>query len=123
VGGYAVGLKNLSKAADSGSEAFDPDAAAQAFISGAPVTAGTAARKKRPGKTVYVRTTFSLSKSVNRKIDKLSLAPRNFKVSRSDVVRAGIIALGNLERAELLELLEQVSKSEPIQDDDLMQDE
>lgn len=120
-----MGLKNLSKPhAGSGSERpFDADAAAAAFISGAPVTSGTSAKKRKPGKIVYVRTTFSLSKSVNRKIDKLSLAPRNFKVSRSDVVRAGIMALGSMERAELLALLEQVSKSEPILDDELMQEE
>lgn len=92
------------------------DEAALAFIAGAPVSATakpklTRRRKKAP---TFVRTTFSLSKDVNKQIDKISLIPRAFRVTRSDVIRAGIIALKRLDRADLLALLEDASKADPI---------
>ena len=53
---------------------------------------------------------------MNRQIDKISLTPRNFRATRSDVIRAGIVALQNLDKAELLELLERASRAEPIEE-------
>lgn len=94
------------------------DEAALAFIAGAPVSATpkaklTRRRKKAP---TFVRTTFSLSKDVNKQIDKISLIPRAFRATRSDVIRAGIIALKRLDRADLLALLEDASKADPVDD-------
>jgi len=61
---------------------------------------------------------FSLDKKVNRAIDRLTLVPRNLKVSRSDIVRAGVLALQEMEPDLLQILLERVSRNEVIGDDD-----
>lgn len=113
-----MGLKDLiRKAPSEAPESTETNAAAEAFIAAAPVSTAPI-KRRRKSKPNYVRTTFSLTEELNRKIDKISLTPRNFRVSRSDVVRAGVIALLSLERAELLSLLEQVSKSDPIADEE-----
>ncbi|GGM32653.1 MULTISPECIES: hypothetical protein [Pseudomonas] len=111
-----MGLKDLRKPAVPlvKDEKLGSDEAAEAFISGAPVsTAPAVPKKKKKSQAVFVRTTFSLSKKVNKDIDKLSLLPRDFRVSRSDVVRAGILALSQLEQAEVLALLEK-AKNENV---------
>lgn len=51
---------------------------------------------------------FSLSEPVSNDIDKISLKPRDFKVSRSEVVKAGVEALKNLSKEELMEVLRRV---------------
>jgi Arc/MetJ-type ribon-helix-helix transcriptional regulator len=115
-----MGLKDLIRQPEHikpSSEANDE--AAQAFISGAPVSATPAPKRKRKKAQTFVRTTFSLSKDVNKKIDKIVLLPRNMRISRSDVIRAGIMALQNLDKADLLTLLEAASKAEPMTDSEL----
>jgi len=92
----------------------ETDEAALAFISAAPVSATPKLKRKRKKAPTFVRTTFSLSKDLNRQIDKISLLPRSFRASRSDVIRAGVIALQQLDKAELLALLETASKAEPL---------
>lgn len=118
-----MGLKNLSRPTRviEDSPEASIEAAAQAFIADAPVGANVEPKRRRKKASTFVRTTFSLSKDVNRQIDKISLTPRNFRATRSDVIRAGIMALQNLDRAELLELLESASKADPIEE--IMQDE
>ncbi|KAA8698358.1 hypothetical protein FIV38_25940 [Pseudomonas proteolytica] len=119
-----MGLNNLSRPSRVAEKNPDMsiEAAAQAFIADAPVGANSEPKRRRKKtSSTFVRTTFSLSKELNRQIDKISLTPRNFRATRSDVIRAGIAALQNLDRAELLELLERASKAEPI--DDVTQDE
>ncbi|KJZ52498.1 hypothetical protein [Pseudomonas marginalis] len=119
-----MGLKNLSRPSrvTENTPEMNVEAAAQAFIADAPVgTNPEPKRRRKKTSSTFVRTTFSLSKDVNRQIDKISLTPRNFRATRSDVIRAGIAALQNLDRAELLELLERASKAEPI--DEITQDE
>ena len=117
-----MGLKGLTRQpAPIEAEHHENNAAADAFISAAPVSTASVGRKRKKKAPTYVRTTFSLSKDLNKQIDKLSLTPRNFRATRSDVVRAGVLALLNMERPELLALLENASKAEPI--DDVMQDE
>ncbi|NYZ69465.1 hypothetical protein H0A36_25955 [Endozoicomonas sp. SM1973] len=54
---------------------------------------------------------FSLTKPVSDDIDKISLKPRDFKVSRSEVVKAGIEALKALPKEQLLEILKEVKAS------------
>lgn len=61
-------------------------------------------------------TTFSLDKKINKSIDRLTLASRNLKVSRSDVIRAGVLALQEMEVDQLQALLERVSRNEVIGD-------
>ncbi|MBI6563968.1 MULTISPECIES: hypothetical protein [Pseudomonas] len=114
-----MGLKNLSRPSRMNENApeMSVEAAAQAFIADAPVGANPEPKRRRKKtSSTFVRTTFSLSKDVNRQIDKISLTPRNFRATRSDVIRAGIVALQNLDKAELLELLERASRAEPIEE-------
>jgi Arc/MetJ-type ribon-helix-helix transcriptional regulator len=112
-----MGLKDLirqPKPSDRSAE--DVANAAQAFIDGAPISTSSEPKRKRKKAPTFVRTTFSLSKDINRQIDKISLMPRNFRATRSDVIRAGILALQSLEKGALLALLENASKAEPIED-------
>lgn len=116
-----MGLKDLIRQPKAEPASESNDEAALAFISGAPISANPEPKRKRKKAPTFVRTTFSLSKDFNRQIDKISLLPRTFRASRSDVVRAGIMALQSLEKSELLMLLESASKAEPITE--LTQDE
>ena len=124
-----MGLKDLvRKPASQDTPALDSDAVAQEFISGAAVKSSipavpTGRRRGRPPKMVSelrntTPTMFSLDKKVNRAIDRLTLVPRNLKVSRSDIVRAGVLALQEMEPDLLQILLERVSRNEVIGDDD-----
>ena len=54
---------------------------------------------------------FSLSEPVSNDIDKISLKPRDFKVSRSEVVKAGVEILKSLSKDELMEILRRVKTS------------
>lgn len=124
-----MGLKDLKKPAQAVPASVpDNDTAALEFISGAAVKSGGSTstpgrRRGRPPKKLSelrntTPTTFSLDKKVNRAIDRLTLAPRNLKVSRSDVVRAGVLALQEMDQEQLQALLERVSKSEVIGGED-----
>jgi Arc/MetJ-type ribon-helix-helix transcriptional regulator len=110
-----MGLKSLiKKPVLAEVSVFDKEAAATAFISGAPVSASksTPRATRKKSTHAYVRTTFSLSHKVNKQIDKISCAPTAFRVSRSDVVRAGVMALMAMNRAERVALLERVCTNE-----------
>lgn len=110
-----MGLKDLIRRPDQATPSSDAnDEAALAFISAAPVSATPQPKRKRKKAPTFVRTTFSLSKDFNKQIDKISLLPRTFRISRSDVIRAGIIALQKMEKGELIALLETASKAEPM---------
>ena len=110
-----MGLKDLIRKPDQALPSSDAnDEAALAFISAAPVSATTPPKRKRKKAPTFVRTTFSLSKDFNKQIDKITLLPRTFRISRSDVIRAGIIALQQLEKGELIALLETASKADPV---------
>lgn len=73
-------------------------------------------RGRNKQKPAPVRTIFSLTEEVNTHIDKLSLAPRHFKVTRSDVVRAGILALRAMSKAEQIAFLAKATGANPVAD-------
>ncbi len=57
---------------------------------------------------IFERYTFSLTRSTSEEIDRLSMIPRSLKASRSDIVKAGIEALGRLSEEELVAILKKV---------------
>ncbi len=59
----------------------------------------------------FKRITFSLSDQISAEIDRLSLVPREFRASRSDVVRAGIAALSAMTDEQLIELLDKARRT------------
>lgn len=81
-----------------------------AFIGGAAVKAKPTTNKagRKPNDVKPAKTTFSLTDAVNKDIDRLSLTPRSFKATRSDIIRAGVAALKAMPEQELVELLAQI---------------
>ncbi|MAB97706.1 MAG: hypothetical protein CMK71_06515 [Pseudomonadaceae bacterium] len=59
---------------------------------------------------VFKRVTFSLTDQISEEIDRLSLIPRSFRASRSDVVRAGIAALAAMPEEQFVALLDKVRR-------------
>lgn len=103
----------------------DKEALIQAFVEGAPMTA---TRKRGPyqktkARSAFKRATFSLSENVEQDILKLSRTPRDFTINKSQVVRAGILALREMDRATLLALLERVAKGDVAQADAASEDD
>ncbi len=112
-----MALKSLIRKPEEDTPSFEQnDEAALAFIAGAPVHAAPKEKRKRKKAPKFVRTTFSLTKDLNLRIDRISMMPRDFKASRSDVIRAAVMALGHLSKAEIVALLEVASKAEPLTD-------
>ncbi len=124
-----MGLKDLRKPAQAAPVMSDDEreAVIDAFIAGAPVkTTSTPAKKtkkRKSFKNAYVRTTFSLSLRVNENIESLTLVTRKFKVSKSDVIRAGVLALMEMDRPDLLALLARVAKGEAVESTNLLHEE
>lgn len=108
-----AGLKGLdAKSVSARQNASNPEL--DAFIGGAPVQGKTTAKRagRKPNNIKPAKTTFSLTEAVNKDIDQLSLAPRSFKATRSDIIRAGVMVLKALPEQELIELLARVVGAE-----------
>jgi hypothetical protein len=101
------GLKRQDKLVE------DTDQLANQFIKGAservadlsPHAPASSGRER-----VYQRYTFSLNESVNEQIDQLTLAPRDFRANRSDVIKAALVALSSLSEVEQINLIRQVKE-------------
>lgn len=59
-------------------------------------------------KAVFKRVTFSLTDQISEEIDRLSLIPRGFRATRSDVIRAGVAALSAMTEGQVVALLGKV---------------
>jgi len=70
---------------------------------------GTAFKEQKQRNVTHIRVNFSLTAEVSADIDALSLVPKTFRTSRSDVVKAGIIALKTMPKDELVALLDRVA--------------
>lgn len=102
-----AGVKGLSKKINP--QATSP--AADDFINDAKVDgkksssdSSTAVVSQR----VYKRVTFSLTDELDKEIDRLSLIPRGFRASKSDVVKAGVALMSELSDEEISRLLQSV---------------
>lgn len=99
-----MALKGLGK-----SERPEVEEKALHFINGVQQRVA-AIGKVDESKRVFERYTFSLTKPTSDEIDRLSVVPRNFRASRSDIVKAGISALSRLSEEELVGLIAQVKQ-------------
>lgn len=97
------GIKGLKKG-----DRPDVEKDAENFIKGASKRSANTESQKQRKKQVYQRYTFSLTKEVSDDIDKLTLAPRDFRINRSQVVKAGIEVLKGLSETQLVKALKQV---------------
>ena len=95
-------LKGLTKSASPAPSGQDADA----FIAAAKVHSNT----PKPPRTVRAkRVNLSLDEQSDATIDRLSLLPRDFKASRSDVVKAAVALLATYAEDDVIELLRNVS--------------
>ena len=97
------GIKRLKKGDRPGIEKKAED-----FIRGASRRSENKEHHQLKKQQVYRRYTFSLTKEVSDDIDELLLVPRDFRVNRSQVVKAGIEILKSLPEAKLVKILKQV---------------
>lgn len=94
-----MGLGGLNKPANLAALKKSADSA-DSFIAGAKVTDGALARPVSG--TTFKRLTFSLDENIDKEINELSLIPRSFRASRSDVVRAAVELLSTQPNIEEL---------------------
>ena len=94
-----MSLKGLNKQPPSPAAGQDADA----FISAAKVLHNGPHAK--PSGVRYKRVNLSLDEHVDAELDRLSLLPRDFKASRSDVVKAAVALLATHTDAEVIEML------------------
>jgi hypothetical protein len=106
-----MALGSLKKGAGSGAAATSP--AADSFINGAKIDGknGKVASKPAPSK-VYKRIMFSLTSEIDDEVERLSLVPRGFRVSRSDVIRAAVALLAKQGDEAVAQLLKELKDKE-----------
>lgn len=95
-----MSLKGLGK-----EERHVQEIKAEDFIKGA---SKRVASLKVSKERTFERCMFSLTHEVSKEIDRLSLVPRDFRASRSDVVKAAIAAFAALPETEQLKQLKQL---------------
>ncbi len=111
-----MGLKSMKRPDNEKPSQEELDRRAREFIKSSPVTTqpeaearGEKAGKAPPRKPVAKRFIFSLNDDTSEQIDLVALLPRTFKASRSDVVKAGLLALLSMPNDEAIALLAQVT--------------
>lgn len=102
-----MGVGNLRK----GTNPTATSPAADEFINAAKIDGknGMAAAAKSSLK-VYKRITFSLTDDIDKEIDRLSLIPRGFRATKSDVIRAAVALLAEQDEDEVSRLLQAVQQ-------------
>lgn len=96
-----MSLKGLGKPER---EVTAKDVQAEHFIKGAKPRVAALT----PSNAKFERCMFSLTAEVSAEIERLSLVPREFRASRSDVVKAAVAAFTELSEAEQIKWLMQV---------------
>lgn len=98
-----AGIKGLNKGARP-----DIEKEAESFIKGASERVAQHTPPKSTRQKKFERYTFSLTPEVSKDIDALTLIPREFKVNRSEIVKAGIEILKSLPDDELVNTLKKI---------------
>jgi hypothetical protein len=113
-----MGLKSMVRQETEQPSQEELDKLAREFIKSSPVVTQPSA--DAPAKPIKVskkkplakRFIFSLTEEASDQIDAVSLLPRKFKASRSDVIKAGLLALRQMPKSEAIALLAKVTGSE-----------
>lgn len=104
-----MGVASLKKGAGSGAEAAASSPAADSFINGAKIDGKNGAVATKPAHVkVYKRIMFSLTSEVDAEVERLSLLPHGFRVSRSDVIRAAVALLASQGDENVSKLLKEL---------------
>lgn len=98
-----MGVGSLRK----GTNAAAISQAADDFINAAKVDGKNGAAKPVSSR-VYKRVTFSLTDELDKEINRLSLIPRGFRASKSDVIRAAVALLSAQNEVEISSILQSV---------------
>ena len=98
-----AGLKGLNK-----SDRTAQDINVDQFIRGAQERVVGLTQKIVKNEKTFQRYTFSLTSEVSVKIDQISLIPRHFRSSRSDVIKAAVELLIELPENEIIAALDKV---------------
>lgn len=101
-----AGIKGLTK----GSRP-EIESEAERFIRGATERVAQHSPSKKPKQKKFERYTFSLTPEVSNDIDEITLASREFRVNRSEVIKAGIELLKSLPDEDLMIALKKVKQS------------
>lgn len=99
-----MGVGNLRKGVNSA--ATSP--AADDFINAAKVDGKKSSSAAVVSRRVYKRVTFSLTDEIDKEIERLSLIPRGFHASKSDVIRAAVALLSDQSEEEISRLMQGV---------------
>lgn len=104
-----MGVASLKKGAGSGAEAAAASPAADSFINGAKIDGKNGAVAAKPAQAkVYKRIMFSLTSEIDAEVERLSLLPHGFRVSRSDVIRAAVALLASQGDENVSKLLKEL---------------
>jgi hypothetical protein len=108
-----MGLASLKKGASPEAVAAATSPEADSFINGAKVDGknGVVAAKP-PQPKIYKRIMFSLTAEIDAEIERLSLLPHGFRVSRSDVIRAAVALLAKQGDDHVSRLLKEIKDKE-----------
>ncbi|MFQ5561327.1 MAG: hypothetical protein ACE5FU_12205 [Nitrospinota bacterium] len=79
---------------------------AEEFISGAQKRTEKVGKPKR--EKVFERYNFSLTSDISKDIDEISYLPSDFRVNRSDVLKAAILLLKSQSKEEIIEQLRKI---------------
>jgi hypothetical protein len=101
-----MGVGDLAK---HGNRATATSQEADDFINGARTDGKKAVKPKPIKERVYKRLTFSLSQDIDDDIERLSLVPRDFRATRSDVIRAAVALLASRPEDEIADLMRDAS--------------
>lgn len=110
-----MGVASLKKGAGSGAEAAAASPAADSFINGAKIDGKNGAVAAKPAQAkakVYKRIMFSLTDKIDAEVERLSLLPHGFRVSRSDVVRVAVALLASQGDENVSKLLKELKEKD-----------
>lgn len=104
-----MGVASLKKGAGAGAEAAAASPAADSFINGAKIDGKNGAVAAKPAQAkVYKRIMFSLTSEIDSEVERLSLLPHGFRVSRSDVICAAVALLASQGDEQVSKLLKEL---------------